>query len=241
MHFASFGWFLTLLLPQLIHESLEEFLPAREAGLGQRTQKVFGPFLSHFARSCDYSKRQEGAEKDGMQQHDECTRAGSAHLALYDRFAASIFGYVRLFTSSWEDAEDVTLEVFTAALERGNLSSLSEQQQFAWLRRVAHNKLVDRYRRSVRLPVVPLEQVVETVRIEEGLTPEKVVLRREELEQLYRAVSALSLLQQQLLQLRLGEGLRFAEIAVLLGKREAAVRKLWSRTLAFLRTIYERQ
>jgi RNA polymerase sigma factor (sigma-70 family) len=175
-----------------------------------------------------------------MYQHDECTQGRGADAALYDRFAASIFGYARLSTPSWEDAEDVTLEVFTAALEQGNLSSLTEQQQFAWLRRVAHNKLVDRYRRSARLPVVPLEQVVGTVRIEEGLTPEQVVLRREELERLYRAVSTLSLSQQQVLQLRLGEGLRFAEIAVLLDKREEAVRKLWSRTLALLRRIYER-
>lgn len=176
-----------------------------------------------------------------MQQHDECTRGRSADAALYNRFAASIFGYVRLFTASWEDAENVTLEVFTAALEQGNLSSLTEQQQFAWLRRVAHNKLVDRYRRSARLPVVPLEHVVETVRIEEGLTPEQVVLRREELGRLYQAVDALSLPQQQLLQLRLGEGLRFAEIAALLDKREATVRKLWSRTLALLRRIYEKE
>ena len=176
-----------------------------------------------------------------MQQHDECTQGNSADAALYDRYAASIFAYARLYTPSWEDAEDVTLEVFTAALEQGNLSSLTEQQQLAWLRQVAHNKLVDRYRRSARLPVVPLEQVVETVRIEEGLTPEQMVLRREELERLYKAVSTLSLSQQQVLQLRLGEGLRFAEIAVLLNKREAAVRKLCSRTIALLRTIYEKQ
>jgi RNA polymerase sigma factor (sigma-70 family) len=176
-----------------------------------------------------------------MYQHDEYAQRGSTLAALYDRFAASIFGYARLFAPSWEDAEDVTLEVFTAALEQGNLSSLSEQQQLAWLRRVAHNKLVDRYRRSLRLPVVPLEQVVETMRIEEGLTPEQAILRREELGRLYKALSTLSLTQQQLLQLRLGEGLRFAEIAVLLDKREEAVRKLWSRTLALLRRIYERE
>src|SRR5260370_1790539 len=204
-------------------------------------RKIFGLSLSHFSRSCDYSKRPEGAEKDNMYQHDECTRERSAGAALYDRFAASIFGYARLSTPSWEDAEDVTLEVLTAALEQGSLSSLTEQQQFAWLRRVAHNKLVDRYRHSVRLPVVPLEQVVETVRIEEGLTPEQVVLRREELERLYKAVSSLSLAQQQVLQLRFGEGLHFAEIAVLLNKREATVRKLCSRTLALLRTMYEQQ
>lgn len=51
-----------------------------------------------------------------MQQHDECTQRKSTAAALYDRYASSIFAYARLNTPSWEDAEDVTLEVFTAAL-----------------------------------------------------------------------------------------------------------------------------
>ena len=108
-----------------------------------------------------------------------------------------------------------------------------------WLRRVAQNKLVDRYRRSHHVSLLPLEQVVETLQAEEALAPEQVVVRREELERLSSAVGKLPPLQQQVLQLRLGDGLRFAEIAVLLDKREAAVRKLYSRTLALLRTIYE--
>ena len=179
-------------------------------------------------------------EQESMQQHDECTQGKrSAAAALYDRYASSIFAYARLYTPSWEDAEDVTLEVFTAALEQANLSALSERQQLVWLRRVAHNKLVDRYRRALHLPVVSLEQVMDTMRTEEALTPEQMALRGEELERLYTAVSSLSLFQQQVLQLRFGEGLRFAEIAVLLNKREATVRKLCSRSIALLRTIYE--
>jgi len=178
-------------------------------------------------------------EKERMQQHDEYTQIKSAAAALYDRFASSVFAYARLYTPLWEDAEDVTLEVFTAALEWENFSALTEQQQLSWLRRVAHNKLVDRYRSAVHLPAIPLEQVMETVRTEEALAPEQMVLRGEELERLYQAVRNLSLFQQQILQLRFGEGLHFAEIAVLLNKREATVRKLCSRTIALLRTIYE--
>src|SRR5215470_19315209 len=98
-------------------------------------------------------------EQESMQQHDECTQGKSAAAALYDRYASSIFAYARLYTPSWEDAEDVTLEVFTAALEQEKLSALTERQQLVWLRRVAHNKLVDRYRSVVHLPTVPLEQV----------------------------------------------------------------------------------
>jgi len=185
--------------------------------------------------------RTYGVEKESMQQHDECTQGSSAGAALFDRYAASIFAYARLYTPSWQDAEDVTLEVFTAVLEQDNLSALTERQQLVWLRSVAHNKLVDRYRHSARLPIVPIEQVVETARSQVALTPEQIVLRREELERLYKAVSSLSLFQQQVLQLRFGEGLRFAEIAVLLNKREATVRKICSRTIALLRTIYKQQ
>lgn len=174
-----------------------------------------------------------------MHQQDERVQLESAAHALYQRYAASIFAYARLHTPSWEDAEDLTLEVFTAALEQDSLSWLTEKQRFVWLRRVAQNKLADRYRRSIHVSVIPLGQVVETVRTEETLSPEQVVVRREELQQLSTAVGKLPLLQQQVLQLRVGDGLRFAEIAILLNKREETVRKLYSRTLALLRMIYE--
>jgi RNA polymerase sigma factor (sigma-70 family) len=176
-----------------------------------------------------------------MQQQDERRQPYSSDHALYDQYAASIFAYARLHTASWEDAEDLTLEVFLTALEHDNLSWLTDTQQLVWLRRVAHNKLVDHYRRSPRLPVVPLEQVVETLCHDEVLTPEQLALRREELERLYKAVGKLPLLHLQVLRLRFGDGLRFAEIAILLNKNEAAVRKLCSRTLARLRTIYDQQ
>lgn len=175
-----------------------------------------------------------------MQQRNDCLQTcGAGVAALYDRYAASIFAYARLRAPSLEDAEDVMLEVFTAALEQEKLATLTEHQQFVWLRQVAHHKLVDRYRRVAHLPVVPLEQVIEAVREEEVLSPEHIVLRREELERLCGAVARLPLVQQQLLQLRFGEGLRFAEIAVLLNKREPAVRKLCSRALASLRVAYQ--
>src|SRR6185437_12323861 len=113
---------------------------------------------------------------------------------------------------------------------------LTEKLQFAWLRRVAHNKLVDRYRRSLHLSLLPLEQVIETVCTEEKLSPEQLIVRREDMERLYTVIGQLSELQQQVLQLRVGDGLRFANIAVLLEKREAAVRQIYSRTLKLLRT-----
>src|SRR5262249_30102068 len=150
--------------------------------------------------------RSSEAEKELMQQQDGCTPLDNAGAALYERYAASIFAYARLHISSWEDAEDLTLEVFMAALEQDSLARLTEKQQFAWLRRVTHNKLVDRYRRALHLSLLPLEQVVETVLTEEALSPEQLVVRREELERLHTAIRQLPQLHQQVLQLRVGDG-----------------------------------
>ena len=175
-----------------------------------------------------------------MQQQEKHKLANSSDSTLYDRHAAVILAYARSHTASWQDAEDLTLEVFLAALEHDNLSWLSDKQQLVWLWRVARNKFIDSYRRPGHPPTVPLEQVVEHTCRDEALTPEQLLLRREELELLCESVGKLSLEQQQVLQLRFGEGLRFAEIAILLNKREASVRKICSRSLALLRGIYHK-
>jgi RNA polymerase sigma factor (sigma-70 family) len=176
-----------------------------------------------------------------MQQQDKHKLACSTDSTLYLQHAAIILAYARSHTASWQDAEDLTLEVFLKALEHDNLSWLSSEQQIVWLRRVAHNKLIDSYRRPSQQPSVPLEHVIEKACREEALTPEQLVLRREELEGLYKAVGRLPRQQQQILQLRFGEGLRFREIALLLNKREATVRKSCSRSLALLRRTYDQR
>ncbi|HZS75704.1 MAG TPA: sigma-70 family RNA polymerase sigma factor [Ktedonobacteraceae bacterium] len=162
-------------------------------------------------------------------------------LDLYEQYATSIFAYIRLHIASLEDAEDILLEVFTTALEQGNLSWLERRQKLAWLRSVAHHKVVDHYRRSAHGSLLSLEQIIENIIGPETLTPEQALLRREEIEELHRAIRELPQLQQQLLQLRVADCLRFAEIAILLNKREATLRKMYSRTLAHLRTTCQKR
>jgi RNA polymerase sigma factor (sigma-70 family) len=169
-------------------------------------------------------------------------RRYSSHLddapgtALYQRHAAAIFAYLRLHAPSWEDAEDLLLEVFLAALESERLQSLPEEKHLAWLRQVAHHKLVDHLRRTNRRASVPLEGLAEVVE-DEALTPEQATVRQEEHQQVRAAVQRLPTLYQQVLRLRFGDGLRCAQIALLLGKREDAVRQLLARTINRLRTL----
>jgi RNA polymerase sigma-70 factor (ECF subfamily) len=157
---------------------------------------------------------------------------------LFDRYGALLLAYLRRHTASPEDAEDVLLEVFVAALEQDQLASVPEGARVRWLQRVARNKVVDHYRRSARGLLVPLEQETELLEMDAALAPEEVVLRQEEQDRLLGAIQQLPPLQQEVVRLRFVAGLRTAEMASVLGKRESAVRKLLSRTLNLLRSRY---
>jgi RNA polymerase sigma-70 factor (ECF subfamily) len=169
---------------------------------------------------------------------NETELLSSSDTALYDHYSFAIFSYVRLHTTSREDAEDLTVEVFAAALEHDNLRDLSAHEQLAWLRRVAHNKLVDSYRRHSHHTLVAFDKIEELVETYGAADPEYVLLQQEEYAYLRKMVSRLSTLQQQVLHLRFSAELSFTEIAVLLNRREDAVRKVLSRTLTFLRASY---
>ena len=160
---------------------------------------------------------------------------------LYQRFAPTIFAYLRLHTPSREDAEDVLVEVFLAALENNKFSLLGEKEQRAWLWRVARNKVIDLYRRSLHRQSIALEHVAEVLYDDDDLAPEQITLRQEEYTHLKIHLQSLSALQQEVLLLRFTNDMRCAEIAVRMGKREGTIRVMLSRALNLLRNIYEQQ
>jgi RNA polymerase sigma-70 factor (ECF subfamily) len=159
--------------------------------------------------------------------------------ALYQEYAPLVFAYLRRQTASPEDAEDLLVEVFLAALERDQLLSVPEGERRRWLFGVAQHKLVDTYRRSARHPAVPLDTLVEAAEEDAEQAPEQVVLRQEAQRELRAALRRLPLLQQEALLLRFAHGLGAAEIAAVLGKGEGAVRILIWRALKLLRAYYE--
>jgi RNA polymerase sigma factor (sigma-70 family) len=155
---------------------------------------------------------------------------------LYDRYAALIFTYLRQRTRTREDAEDLLEDIFIAAMEDAKFQYLPEQAQVAWLWRVARNKLIDNFRRALARQHVSLDLMMETLFEDEADAPELAALRLDHVALVERLLQQLSPLQQELIRLRFGENLRNAEIARRLGKQEAAVRTMLSRTLNLLRT-----
>ena len=157
---------------------------------------------------------------------------------LYQRSAPEILQYIRRHVPTQEDAEDILLEVFTAALEKPDLSTMSQQEQLAWLRRVAHNKFVDFYRRSARQTSIPLQDLQHELYDEDEHAPELVAVGSERQAQLRSHLALLPQIQQEVLRLRFAEDLRCPEIAKRLQKSDGAIRTMLSRILNVLRTIY---
>ena len=74
---------------------------------------------------------------------------GAELLALYDRAVGEVFGYLYARCRNREIAEDVTAEVFMAAVEAVQRDAVDEPST-GWLIGIARHKLVDHWRRSER-------------------------------------------------------------------------------------------
>jgi RNA polymerase sigma factor (sigma-70 family) len=160
----------------------------------------------------------------------------------YQRHALMVLTYIRSHVASKEEAEDILGDVFLAVLENQTPFTLDEREQAIWLRRVAHNKVVDRYRRQMRQPeITSLGEFAHILPGEKNGEPEIVAVRNENRAQLHIHLAALSADQQKVLHLRFAENLSTREIARLLNKSDVAIRSLLSRTLNRLRHIWETQ
>lgn len=157
---------------------------------------------------------------------------------LYQQHAAKILKYVSRQVSSEQDAEDILIDAFVAALESEVFAALTAHEQQAWLWRVARNKVVDKYRRA---NVAQLANIDDGIEEDPWNGPEQQSIRQEEDEHLALLLKDLSPLQQQVLYLRFGEDLRCAQIAAIVGKREGSIRSLLSRTFNLLRRTYHAQ
>ena len=156
---------------------------------------------------------------------------------LYERFAERLLAYVCQQVSDRQDAEDLLLEVFLAALQNTSLARLPAERQLVWLRRVARNKVIDHYRHTGLLTIQPLGQAQETE--DQSLTPERRAEEHEQRTWLLQAIKQLPPVERELIRLRYVQELRLTQIAALMEKSEGTVRKMLSRTLRRLRTLYE--
>ena len=152
---------------------------------------------------------------------------------LYDRYIQPLFRYLLGRLGSVHEAEDITAQTFLAALEA--FPRYRHQGHFAaWLFSIARNKVIDHIRQQPRQ--ASLDDAVE-IPVETDLLQQ--VIKSERSAALVRLVSSLSPEERELVQLRYVAGLSFSEIAVLLERKEDAVKKALYRLLARMQSRLE--
>jgi RNA polymerase sigma-70 factor (ECF subfamily) len=158
---------------------------------------------------------------------------------LHERYLDAVFAYVRLRVASSTEAEDVTAEVFAAALaalphRRGGSG------HYAWLLGIARRKIVDATRRRQRRPELLDTELGEGERAAVGLLlaadqgplPEEIVQNEEARQIMRRLVAGLPEPQREVLLLQVVHGLPIREIARVIGRTEAATNSLLQRARA---------
>jgi len=79
---------------------------------------------------------------------------------LYEEYLGRVYRYVYARIGKMEQAEDITQEVFVRAFKSISTYRCRGRPFLAWLVRIAHNLVVDYYRRANRLHFVPLAEPV---------------------------------------------------------------------------------
>jgi RNA polymerase sigma-70 factor (ECF subfamily) len=156
--------------------------------------------------------------------------------ALYERYVGKIYNYLYYRTGNAHDAEDLTARVFQRALTGLDRYTSRGLPFSAWLYRIAHNLVANWHRDQGRRTHLPLHEVGgQELRGLSAEAPEHLAESQEERETLMRAIRRLPGERQQLLILKFVEQLSNAEIGVVLGRSEGAVKSLYHRTLLALR------
>jgi RNA polymerase sigma-70 factor (ECF subfamily) len=160
---------------------------------------------------------------------------GEAFSALYARYVDRIYNYVYYRTSNTNDAEDLTSRVFHRAYNHITHYTEKGYPFSAWLYRIAHNLVANWYRDNKRKQEIPLDDSLPLVSTSNH--PERSVILQEEQQSLMNAIKKLPLERQELLILKFVEPLTNAEIAMIMGRSEGAIKSLYHRTLSSLRDI----
>ncbi len=155
---------------------------------------------------------------------------------IYNLYYHRIYVYLYHSLGNADLAEDMVSSVFVGALERIGTFTYRGISLSAWLYRIAHNMVVDHFRKS-KITKMPLreESAVTTDSMEDAA--ERILTGK----RLSVAMQSLTEEQQQVIMLKFVDGLSNAEVAQALNKPESAVKSLQHRALGSMRRLLWRK
>jgi len=150
---------------------------------------------------------------------------------LYEKFMGRIYSYLYLRTGQTSQAEDMTQEVFLRAFHGiGNYRCRGIPFP-GWLLRIAHNLVVDFYRKEGKRQIIPLDDAW----MPSTDNPETMAELNLDIAEIRKAMTGLPPAQREAFSLRFVAGLSVSETAEVMGKSEGAVKTLQHEAVVKLR------
>ena len=80
----------------------------------------------------------------------------NAFEALLERYQAKVYGYIFSVVKDKETADDIFQDTFYKVIVTINSDQYKDENKFVhWVMRIAHNLIVDHFRRNNKMPLVP--------------------------------------------------------------------------------------
>lgn len=150
---------------------------------------------------------------------------------LYEEYYERIVRYIFVRINDQNEAENLGGDVFLKALQSLNSYRGRSEQMRAWLFKIAHNLVVDYFRKMSKRKAVSLSDV----EVRDSVSIEGAVAAKLEIERLSEALKQLTPAQREVIGLRFFAGLSSAEVGKTLGKSSGAVREMQRAAVETLR------
>lgn len=160
-----------------------------------------------------------------------------AFAALYRNYVQAIYRYCFFRVQDNDHAEDLTADVFLKAVD--GLPRYNERGLpfGAWLFRIAHDRVIDFYRKTGRRPVTELTEDF----VGEDPSPDLSIEIAESHDRLYEAISHLTDEQQAVIQFRFMENWSLEDTGRMMNKSANAIKALQHRALQSLQRYFGRK
>ena len=182
--------------------------------------------------------RYEAADSAESKLVAEAQNNPAAFGTLYERYVDRVYAYIyHRVGGSTHDAEDLTALTFYRALSKLNSYEDRGLPFSAWLFRIAHNLVANWHRDRSRRRFSSLDRLWSQSNGRH--TPEQEIEQAEKHNALWDAINRLPTDRKDLLLYKFSNRLSNVEIGELMDKSESAIKSLYFRTLAALRTDLE--
>ena len=144
----------------------------------------------------------------------------NALTVLVNRHQSKIFGFIYSKISDRDISNDIFQDVFIKVIKTLKSKSYNEEGKFLpWVMRIAHNLIIDHFRKNKKMPMFreTEEFSIFSIMSDDSLTIENKIIREQVEIDLKKLIEGLPADQKEVLMMRMYQDMSFKEISEITG------------------------